>query len=124
MAFRIPGTIEEFSDPVRRGQIADEVILYLRRHEPFASDPRSDDDLRPIILGSVITGDTLGIQKLSGFKRFAYVWMLTEGQIAQSADTTDFIRYGGIDPDHQVEALMRIVIDVATQVEQNLGDAP
>ncbi|NJM82372.1 MAG: hypothetical protein HC844_07645 [Tabrizicola sp.] len=71
MAFRLNGTVQDFADPVRRGQIADEVITFLRRHEPSASDPRSDDDLRPIVLGSVITGDALGPKKLSGFKRFA-----------------------------------------------------
>jgi hypothetical protein len=107
MAFRIRGTVKEWSDPVRRDQFTDDVLEYLRKHEPTASDPRSDEELRPIVLGSVITGDALGLKKLSGFKRFAYLWMLTGGQIAQSAGAMDFIRYGGVDADSQVEVMLR-----------------
>jgi hypothetical protein len=121
MAIRISGTIEEFSDPVRRDQIADAVIEYLRRHEPVASDPRSDADLRPIVLGSVITGDALGLKKLSGFKRFAYLWMLTDGQIAQSADAMDYIRYGGVDADSQVEVMLRLATQVTAEAERMVG---
>jgi hypothetical protein len=107
MAFRTPGTMKDFSDPVRRDQITDDVLEYLRRHEPTASDLRSDAELRPIILGSVITGDALGLKNLSGFKRFAYLWLLTNGNVGLDPDCVEFIRYGGIDPDHQVEVMLR-----------------
>ncbi|MFM2389722.1 MAG: hypothetical protein RLZZ437_1277 [Pseudomonadota bacterium] len=123
MPFRVNGNLKEFSDPVRRGQISEDVLSYLRRHEPTASDPRSDDDLRPIVLGSVITANALGIRKLSGFKRFAYLWMLTDGQIAQSADAMDFIRYGGIDADSQVEVMLRIATQATAEVERKLEGA-
>lgn len=122
MAFRLQGTLKDFSDPARRGQIADEVIIYLHRHEPFASVSRSDNDLRPFVLGSVITADALGIRKLSGFKRFAYLWLLTDGQVAQNADAMDSIRYGGADPDSQVEKMLQIAIRATAEVEQNRGD--
>lgn len=123
MVFRLPGTIEQFSDPVRRGQIAEDVLTYLRRHEPTASDPRSDDDLRPIVLGSIITADALGIRKLSGFKRFAYLWMLTDGQIGQTQDAMDFIRYGGVDADSQVEVLLRLATEATVAAERKFGGA-
>jgi hypothetical protein len=111
VSFRIQGTIQSFSDPVRRDQIADKVVAYLRRHEPFASDLGSDDDLRPLVLGSIICGDQLGIRKLSGFNRFGYLWALTDGRIGYVPEVMNFIRYGGRDADDQVEILMQSSID-------------
>jgi hypothetical protein len=111
MAIRINTTIEEFSDPVRRGQIAREVLAFVRKWASDVVGDTPDADLLPMIRGSIICGDDLDIRTMAGFKRFGLLWVLSDGAIGKSPDAMEFIRYGGINADGQVEALMRHTAD-------------
>ncbi|NJM82373.1 MAG: hypothetical protein HC844_07650 [Tabrizicola sp.] len=50
--------------------------------------------------------------------------MRTKGQIAQSAEAMDFIRYGGVNADHQVEVMMHLAINASMQAAVTKDDAP
>jgi hypothetical protein len=107
MPSRITGTLKEFSDPVRRGQIAVEVLPFVRKWAADVVGDTCDADLMHLVLGSIIFADDLGIRMLPGFKRFGLLWVLSDGAIGKSPDAVEFIRYGGINADRQVEALLR-----------------
>ncbi len=107
MSFRIPGDIKGHFAPARRGKIAASVCGYLQSAEPRELFERSQGELDQITWDSATFGEeVLGLTKLSAHKRLAYLWVLTEGRIAQSQEAIDFVRRGGTTPDDQVKALL------------------
>lgn len=93
-----------------RGQRADrsnrEVGDYLRDTLPPALLDSMGDDVEPLVQRARATGKELGIQTLSGHKRWAYLMAMTQGRAAETKEATDFIRFGGTSPDAQVKALI------------------
>lgn len=110
MVLSLNGPVEEVFASARHDRIARTVIPFLQNSEPHPVFDLPEDTLRATVLDAIRCAETLGIDRISAHKRFAYLWMLSDGALGTEREALDFIRLGGPDPNRQVEALMRHTI--------------
>ena len=86
----------------RRRSVGD----YLRDTADGALDGASEADVRAHVLASEARARELGIVTEAGHCRWAFLMMITRGEIGAHPAVADFIRYGAHPPDRQVEDIM------------------
>ena len=104
---KLGGAVEDVFAPVRHARIADAVQAYLATVEPRPVFDMPAASLRARILDSIRCAEGLGVDRIAAHKRFAYLWLLSDGQLGHTPEALDFIRFGGADPNTQVQALMQ-----------------
>ena len=94
------------------------VADYLRDVFPEAMPSYSDQELQTFVRDADTSGRQLGIRTEAGHKRWAYLVMASEGQVARTPGALDFIRHGGSSPDDQVRQMIAML---AGQMQQRGG---
>lgn len=81
------------------------ILAYLRRTMPPEFASASDDQMNELIELSDTTGRNLGLKSEKAHARWAYLMLLSRGQIAEALEVQDALR-NAADPDARVKALM------------------
>lgn len=92
-------------------QIVNGIVTYLKKVEPRAVFDRPRNELESLAWDSLASARSLGVTQRGAFNKYAYLWGLTDGLIAQTKEATDFIQFGGVNPNEQVQHLLQQTAD-------------
>ena len=101
---------EAFATP-RDDQIIEGIVRYLGKVEPRDVFNLPAEQLKDMAGASMASARELGVTRQGAFNRYAYLWGLSDGLIAQTKEATDFIQFGGVNPNEQVQHLLRHTAD-------------
>ena len=99
------------------------VAVYLHDVFPEAASAQSGQQLRNFVRQADRSGRQLGLRTEAAHKRWAYLLMASDGQVARTPGALDFIRYGGTSPDDQVRRMVEMIADRIRQGRGRMGTA-
>lgn len=95
-------------DAITRNRVEnsqERIADFLRSHPPTHREPLSETELWDLIDEAQETGRSVGLKTETGLARWAYILMVTEGQVMQMPEALAFLKLGG-DPDQRIREML------------------